>query len=63
MNQLPITSLEPLPDFCRIAETSRGHAERVADGSALPAALTRAVEVVREERRHALVEARVAIPD
>ena len=63
MNQLPITSLEPLPDFCRIAEASRGHAGRVADGSALPAALTRAVEVVREERRHALVEARVAIPD
>lgn len=63
MNRLPITSLEPLPDFCRIAEASRGHAERVADGAALPAALARAVEIVREERRHALVEARVAIPD
>ena len=63
MNLLPITSLEPLPDFCRIAEASRGHAERVADGSALPAALSRAVEVVREERRHALIEARVAVSD
>lgn len=63
MNTLPITSLEPLPDFCKIAEASRAHAERVENGADLPAALARAVEVIRTERRQALVEVRVAVPN
>lgn len=63
MNTLPITSLEPLPDFCRIAEASRAHTERVENGADLPAALAHAVEVIRTEKRQALVEVRVAVPD
>ena len=63
MNTLPITSLEPLPDFCIIAEASRAHAERVENGADLPAALARAVKVIRTEKRQALVEVRVAVPN
>lgn len=63
MNTLPITSLEPLPDFCKVAEASRAHAERVENGADLPAALARAVEVIRTEKRQALVEVRVAVPN
>ena len=63
MNTLPITSLEPLPDFCKIAEASRAHTERVERGADLPAALARAVEVIRTEKRQALVEVRVAVPN
>jgi acetolactate synthase-1/2/3 large subunit len=63
MNTLPITSLEPLPDFCKIAEASRAHAERVEIGTDLPAALERAVQVIRTEKRQAFIEVRVAIPN
>ena len=63
MNTLPITSLEPLPDFCRIAEASRAYAERGETGVDLPGALARALEAVRTERRQALVEIRVTTPN
>ena len=63
MNTLPITSLEPLPDFCRIAEASRAYAERVETGVDLPGALARALEAVRTERRQALVEIGVTTPN
>ncbi len=63
MNTLPITSLEPLPDFQKIAEASRAHAERVEKGIDLPAALDRAIEVIRKERRQALIEVRVTVPN
>jgi acetolactate synthase-1/2/3 large subunit len=63
MNTLPITSLEPLPDFCKIAEASRAYTERVEKGADLPAALARAIEVIRTEKRQALVEVRVAVPN
>ncbi|QNA86534.1 thiamine pyrophosphate-requiring protein [Sphingomonas sp. So64.6b] len=59
-NVMPLTSLEPLPDFCKIAEASRGWAARVETAEQLDRALAEAVRVIREERRQALVEVRVA---
>lgn len=59
-NVMPITSLEPLPDFCKIAEASRGWAARVETAEQLDGALAEAARVIREERRQALVEIKVA---
>ena len=54
-NQVPLTALEPSPDFERVVEVSGGYGERVDDPAELPAALDRARHVVREERRQALL--------
>ena len=62
-NEMPLTSLEPLPDFAAVARASRAHAERVECGTDLPDALARAVDVIRTERRHALLDVRVAATD
>jgi acetolactate synthase-1/2/3 large subunit len=51
----PLSSLEPMPDFEKYAEASGGHAERVTSRAELIPALRRAVDVVRGERRQALV--------
>ena len=63
MNVLPITSLDPMPDFCQVAQASRAHTERVENGADLPAALARAVDVIKTERRQSLVEVSVSIPN
>lgn len=55
-NRMPVTSLEPAPDYCKIAEASRAWTVRIEKGSDLPGALDRAVEVIRNERRQAFVE-------
>ena len=44
-------------------EASRGHAERVETGDDLPAALDRAIDVIRSEKRHVLLELKVSIPN
>jgi acetolactate synthase I/II/III large subunit len=62
-NMMPLTSLEPAPDYTQIAAASRAHVERVEHGEDLPAALRRAVEVIRRERRQVLLELRVAVSD
>jgi len=59
-NQMPLTSLEPLPDFCKIAEASRAWAKRVEHADDLAPALQEAARVIREERRQALIEVKVA---
>lgn len=59
-NVMPITSLEPLPDFCKIAEASRGWAARAETADQLMAALREAARIIREERRQALIEVKVA---
>ncbi|MDX3904953.1 MAG: thiamine pyrophosphate-requiring protein [Pigmentiphaga sp.] len=51
----PLSSLEPVPDFEKYAEASGGWAERVTQREALIPALRRALEVVANERRHALL--------
>ncbi|MEK0082809.1 thiamine pyrophosphate-requiring protein [Benzoatithermus flavus] len=59
-NAMPLTSLEPAPDYSLIARASRGHAERVELPDELPGALARALDVVRRERRQVLLDVRVA---
>lgn len=62
-NTMPLTSLEPVPDFTAVARASRAHAERVETAEALPDALARALSVVRGEGRAALLDVRVALSD
>jgi acetolactate synthase-1/2/3 large subunit len=59
-NRTPLTSLEPSPDFTLTAAASRAHGERVTGPAALPAALDRAIEVVCQEKRQALLDVFIA---
>jgi acetolactate synthase-1/2/3 large subunit len=52
---MPMSDLEPAPDYELVCRASGGHAERVEDPEELPAALARALRVVREEKRQALL--------
>jgi len=52
---MPLTELDPAPDYELVCRASGGHAERVEDPAQLPAALERALRVVREEKRQALL--------
>jgi acetolactate synthase-1/2/3 large subunit len=51
----PLSSLAPAPRYEEIVRAFDGHGERVEDPAELPAALARALRVVREERRQAVV--------
>jgi acetolactate synthase-1/2/3 large subunit len=51
----PFSCLEPSPDFEQIVRASGGHGERVEDPAELPAAIRRALAVVREEGRQAVL--------
>ncbi len=62
-NEMPLTSLSPLPDFPKVAQASRAHAEQVTRAEDLPAALARAIHVIRTERCQALLDVRVAVSD
>jgi acetolactate synthase I/II/III large subunit len=62
-NTLPdFVRLDGLPAFEKVCEAAGGYGERVEDPSALPAALSRALGVVREERRQALLNVTCAAP-
>ncbi|MBI4012655.1 MAG: thiamine pyrophosphate-requiring protein [Candidatus Rokubacteria bacterium] len=52
---MPLTELDPAPEYELVCRASGGHAERVEDPQALPDALRRALGIVREERRQALL--------
>ncbi len=52
---MPLSDLEPAPDYELVCRASGGHAERVEDPAELPGALARALRVVREEKRQALL--------
>jgi acetolactate synthase-1/2/3 large subunit len=52
---VPLSSLSPSPRYEEIVRAFDGHGERVEDPAELPAALRRALRLVREERRQALV--------
>jgi acetolactate synthase-1/2/3 large subunit len=54
-NALPFTSLGNLPAFEQICSAAGGYGERVEDADALPAALDRAISVVKNEGRQALL--------
>jgi acetolactate synthase-1/2/3 large subunit len=62
-NDIPLTSLEPSPDYTMIARASRAHAERIDNGKDLQTALERALDIIRTERRLVLLELNVAISD
>ena len=53
--RMPISDLDPAPDYELVCRASGGHAERVEDPAALPDALARALKVVRDEKRQALL--------
>jgi acetolactate synthase-1/2/3 large subunit len=55
-NAMPLTSLEPAPDYAMLIRASRGHGERVEDPAELPAAIARALDAVQRERRQALLD-------
>ncbi len=61
MNEMPITSLKPLPDFPAIAAASRGWGRRVTEPTDLPAALAEAKRVVVDDKRQALLEVAVGL--
>jgi acetolactate synthase-1/2/3 large subunit len=55
MKQPPFATLEPSPRFEKTVEASGGYGVRVEDAQLLLPALQRALKVVREEKRQALV--------
>ena len=52
---MPLTALEPAPDYEMICQASGGHGERVEDPALLPDALRRALRIVKEEKRQVLL--------
>jgi acetolactate synthase-1/2/3 large subunit len=52
---MPMSDLDPAPDYEAICQACGGWGERVEDPAALPEALGRALGVVRQERRQALL--------
>jgi acetolactate synthase-1/2/3 large subunit len=54
-NDIPLSRIDPAPDYEMIIESCGGYGERVTDPDALPDALARAVKMVREERRQVLL--------
>ncbi len=54
-DNFPMVSMGPSPRFEEIVRAFDGHGERVEDPEELPAALSRAVDIVRNERRQALL--------
>jgi acetolactate synthase-1/2/3 large subunit len=52
---VPLADLSPTPSYEMYAQASGGHGECVTDPEALPEAIARALRVVREEKRQALL--------
>ncbi len=59
-NAMPLTDFSPSPDFVKVAEASRAHAERVTHAADLPAALERARNAIQQDRRQALLDIQIA---
>ena len=59
-NDMPLSSLSPSPAYEQVVEACGGWGERVEDARSLPGAIQRALKVVREEKRQALLNVRVA---
>jgi acetolactate synthase-1/2/3 large subunit len=59
---MPLTDLDPPPDYELVCRASGGWAEKVEDPAALPDAIERALKVVRMERRQALLNVIVKKP-
>ncbi|WP_187970028.1 thiamine pyrophosphate-requiring protein [Aquibium microcysteis] len=61
-NEMPLTALKPSPSFTRTAEASRCWSRRVTDPADLPGAIAGALNVVRFQKRPALLDVAV-LPD
>ena len=59
---MPLTELDPPPDYEMVCQASGGWAEKVEDAAALPDALARALKVVQQEKRQALLNVIVKKP-
>ena len=53
---MPLCDLAPPPAYAAICEANGGYGERVEDPAQMPPALARALDVVRRERRQALLD-------
>ncbi|WP_238364586.1 thiamine pyrophosphate-requiring protein [Mesobacterium pallidum] len=58
-NQMPLTGLSPVPDFCKVAEASRAWARAVERPEDLAGAIEDALQVIGTERRCALLNVKV----
>lgn len=58
-NRMPLTALKPSPDFTSTASASRAWTRRVTDPAELPRVIEKALQVVTEDRRQALLDIRV----
>jgi acetolactate synthase-1/2/3 large subunit len=54
-DSMPLTALEPSPDYEVICRASGGHGEKVEDPAALPDALRRGLRIVKEEKRQVVL--------
>jgi len=54
-DSMPLTALEPSPDYEMICRASGGHGERVEDPAALADALRRGLRIVKEEKRQVVL--------
>ncbi|RST81671.1 thiamine pyrophosphate-requiring protein [Aquibium carbonis] len=61
-NRMPLTALKPSPSFTKTAEASRCWSRRVTDPADLPGAIASALNVVRFQKRPALLDVAV-LPD
>ena len=52
---MPLTELDPPPDYELICQASGGHAEKVEDPTKLPETLARALDIVHRDRRQVLL--------
>ena len=58
-NTMPMSSLDPSPDYAMIAAASRAWSATIEDGKDLPDALDQALKVIRTEKRQAMIEVMV----
>ena len=52
---MPLTALEPAPDYELICQASGGHGEKIEDPAALPDALRRGLRIVQDEKRQVVL--------
>jgi acetolactate synthase-1/2/3 large subunit len=57
-NLMPLTTLEPAPEYDKVVEACGGHGEKVERAQDLPAALARALKIVRKGKQQVLLNVR-----
>ena len=55
-NEVPLTSLDPTPDFVRVAEASRAWARKVDRPEDVPGAIEAALAAISDRKQHALLD-------